>query len=703
MAIFRKRNEDLTEQALLAIQEALNTRDRTKTGATTADPAALEKNGGKDAGQRGLHRGPRAGDVQSDVPPRRDIGGGPRGVRGGPRSGDVLSDAQPRRDIETGRYGLHGGSRAADASFVAPPRQEEANVVRAANDDWQTAGHMLEWLHRPPANTPFIVATMLATIWLIGTLGLVYGFGGALRNAVAAAGLLPLAICVAGAVGAPIAFFYAVANMTARTQELRNVANAMAEAALRFAQPETTAGDAIISVGQAICSEVAAMADGIERAVARGAELETLVAHEVSAIERAYDENEVRFHRLLDGLARQRETLVDQAERTCNAISSVHLDLSHDIAATSELIAFEVTQNITRSLNEKSEQMTIALAAAVDRVIEQLAKCGTELLNWLGRTGTGTIRAMEGAGNRLTATLKSKSDHLSEQVNLAAASLEQSITRRFDKAMGVFSEQSATLLEKVDERVRDMTKTMSGQFEAVSQDFIGNAGRLAETVGLRGEEVNSVLKSVGELIVVDLGMRGNALVSKIEDIGTKITEEIIAHSDCVAQQFGNNAGTLAESMFTRIGRELVDRIGRDASTLCDVFTRHLGEFDLTLKTQGSDVIDNLRQQTSDLQSLMNDLNGFDFAGGESSCGYYDVARTAIHALPRRDEQSVLEPQREFPAKYPRCRARDDGQRKRRHQGIRREHFVDGDNARQRAREHVGRHDRRDQRDPRLAG
>ena len=74
-----------------------------------------------------------------------------------------------------------------------------------------------------------------------------------------------------------------------------------------MAQPETAARDAVVNVGQAIRREVAAMGDGVERALARAAELEVLVHNEVSAIERAYNDNEVRVRDLIGQLATQRE------------------------------------------------------------------------------------------------------------------------------------------------------------------------------------------------------------------------------------------------------------------------------------------------------------------------------------------------------------------------------------------------------------
>ena len=104
------------------------------------------------------------------------------------------------------------------------------------------------------------------------------------------------------------------------------------------------------------------MGDGVERALARAAELEALVHNEVSALERAYNDNEVRIRDLLSELSNQRETLVSQAEHVRNAIASVHLDLAHDITSVGDLVAdkvSEVAQRVTRSLTEKGEHITL--------------------------------------------------------------------------------------------------------------------------------------------------------------------------------------------------------------------------------------------------------------------------------------------------------------------------------------------------------
>src|SRR6516225_5283821 len=121
------------------------------------------------------------------------------------------------------------------------------------------------------------------------------------------------------------------------------------------------------------------MVDGIERALARAAERETLVANEVSALEHAYNDNEVRIRSLLQDLGGQRDTLVSQASQIRDAINGVHLDLSHDISQISELVAEQVNEasrRITHTLAEKGEHITRALEQTGEGMIQALGDNG---------------------------------------------------------------------------------------------------------------------------------------------------------------------------------------------------------------------------------------------------------------------------------------------------------------------------------------
>src|SRR6202163_1709941 len=449
MAIYSKKGKDPTEVALSAIQDALNIRDtEAPPGAATASLPIAE------AANEGRRRGPRAAAKEAPL----------------------------------------------DAPLMTPGR-DDRDMVLAANDDQESIGQVLQSLQRRPSRTPVIIAHLFTALWTLSALFLVVGFSGQLHDLFGAAGWAPTSIGLIGAFCAPVVFFYALANMVARSNELRIVANSMAEATLRFADPESVARDSMVSVGQAIRREVAAMGDGLERALARAAELETLVNNEVTALERAYNDNELRIRTLLDGLASQRETLVGQAEQVRTAITNVHLDLSHDIASVSEAVADrvnEAAQRIARTLSEKGEHIKVALDQAGDSMIDSLGQRGTDLLERLERTSDDTTQAIDTASDRLTSSLNFKSDALNEQFIEIATNLQQSLAGRLDGVVGGFSEKTSSVLQNVEQRTRELTDSINDRSEVVSRELIDTTGRLAETIAMRAEEVNNSLRTTGE-------------------------------------------------------------------------------------------------------------------------------------------------------------------------------------------------------------
>ncbi len=527
------------------------------------------------------------------------------------------------------RAGVQGAAREIPGEAPATGAgQDERGLVRVVNDDGESVGQITQSLQRRPSRTPYIIACLFTALWLIAGAALLYGFGGHLRQMLNEAGLAPTVIGLSGAFGAPIVFFFALASMIARLNEMRIVSSSMAEATLHFVQPEITARDSITSIGQAIRREVAAMGDGVERALARAVELESLVNNEVAVLERAYSENEVRIRNLLAGLAQQREILVGQAEQVRNAITHVHLDLSHDVTTVSELIAErvnEAAQRVTQALADKGEQITVALGGAGDKMIEQLGERGANLLKQIETTSEGATHAIDAAGNRLTSGLNVKSDYINEQVLSIAVNLEQSLGTRLDEVVGGFSQKSASVLATVESRTRELAATMSDRSETVSQTLIETSSRIAETIASRADEANNSLKTTGESIVLDLSLRGSDMVSKLEAIGQKITESVVSRSDYITQQFGDHAETLAasissrsdmmretlvqrleafEQMFSNNGADLAERIARDSVHLGDLITRHLADFDRTVRSHGSELVESLAQRTADMQELV---------------------------------------------------------------------------------------------------
>ena len=121
------------------------------------------------------------------------------------------------------------------------PRME-AHGLRAANDDQRSIGEVLHALQRRPAHTSYIVAAVFSVAWVIGCVALSWAYLSDLSAALGP-GHSPVAIMIGLGAGAllPIIFFFGVAHMAWRSQELRLVAQAMANVAMRLAEPETVA------------------------------------------------------------------------------------------------------------------------------------------------------------------------------------------------------------------------------------------------------------------------------------------------------------------------------------------------------------------------------------------------------------------------------------------------------------------------------
>jgi hypothetical protein len=575
MANYPKKMKDPTEAALSAIQEALNIQQDEEQAA------------GQPEGMADLLSGPPDGHAQSAPASTSD---------------DLFgSDAVGTRDLS-------------------------GPAAYAANDDQQSIGQILHALQRRPARSSYFVATAFSVAWIVGCLSLSFAYLSDI-NAALGPGRSPIALMIGLGAAAllPIIFFFGVAHMAWRAQELRLIAQSMARVAMRLAEPESVARDSIVTVGQAIRREVAAMGDGVERALARASELEALVQNEVAALERTYSDNEVRIRGLLQDLASQRDTLVGQAEQVRTSISNVHVDLTQDLSTISDLVGEQVNdaaQRITHALAERGEHITLTLSQIGDNMIAQLGERGGDLLDRLEAASAETSQAISSASERLSSSLDFKTNHIGEEFAEIATGLEDMMTSRLDRVAESFSEKSLAVVD-----------LMVGRSQELTDAIVETSSQLAETIAIRAEEVSSTLKSSGESLIVDLDLRGNEVADKLQQVGSRMAETLISRSaemtDQVRESADHVAGVIAtrndavkemlatrlaafEEMFNHTGAELGERISRDSSTLGNLITRHLAEFDRTVKTYGSELVERLGARTQDVsESMRTYVDSFD--------------------------------------------------------------------------------------------
>ncbi len=219
-----------------------------------------------------------------------------------------------------------------------------APIGQPANDDRHSVGQLLQALNTKPSRKPYILATLATAGWL-GLCGAYLFTNWTPPSPLTLHALAAQPEIVLGALlaGAPPILFFVIAALARRVQEIRQSARSMTEVALRLAEPETMATEQVVSLSQAIRREVAAMGDGIERALARAGEFETMVRSEVSNLERSYGDNERRMRALIESLASEREAIQTNADRVRSAVTSVRDNLSGELQTIGAELAERVS------------------------------------------------------------------------------------------------------------------------------------------------------------------------------------------------------------------------------------------------------------------------------------------------------------------------------------------------------------------------
>ncbi len=460
---------------------------------------------------------------------------------------------------------------------------------RPANDDRKTIGEALQAL-KPGFNRMIYVAAGVASLVSIVCVVL---FGGPLGGALATVAAIVL----------PALFFFSIAHMYARSRELRIIAQTMAEVAMSLGEPEATAREAIVSVGQAVRREVAAMGDGVERALARASELEALVQNEVTSMERAYHDNEVRIRGLVEDLIRQRDGLASQAEQVRESLTSVHVDLNRDLSSVSDIFSERinaVANGISSSLSQKG-----------DAIINTLGVKGGEILHRLEQASTTHTDALTRASENLNSSLQFRTDHVTVGFEKLVEELAQAMQARLATITSEFEHKSASINLAMTDRTLDLTRSLTQ-----------TASEAAETISSRGEEVANTLRATGDSLSVDLGLRGQDVVAKLTDRTTHVVESFERSANSIASTISERGDALRdvlntrlqafEEMFTRDGTQLAEKVARDSSTLGNLITRHIGEFDRTVKDYGGELVDRLGERTTTItDSMRSYIDNFD--------------------------------------------------------------------------------------------
>ena len=296
-----------------------------------------------------------------------------------------------------------------------------AQAGSVANDDRFQGSRILYGLQSRSSQAPNLVAILVAAAWVVAIVAVAILRNGANFGTPGFFGSNDFIGLVALAV-IPVLGFFAIATLIRRAQDLRNAATAVTHAAIRLAEPETTASEKVASVGQAVRREVNALGDGLERALSRAGELEVMIHNEVTALERTYSDNESRMRALIQELASQREAVITNTERVREAITESHTGLVFDLDMISQRIAGTIVEsggNLTKALETAGNSLNGAFGERTESFVSLIDQRTSHLLS-----------ALDDSASRLNITLEDRSSSISQSFENRTMELSQVIDAR---------------------------------------------------------------------------------------------------------------------------------------------------------------------------------------------------------------------------------------------------------------------------------
>src|SRR5262245_21009517 len=366
-----------------------------------------------------------------------------------------------------------------------PPRRM---ATAAANDDLPSIGGLIFALQQKPSKSPFLVALAASLVWFVVGGFFAYGL---ISTQVAGPGGLsdllanPSALTAALTILVPIAIFWFLALLVWRAQELRLMASAMTEVAVRLAEPDKLAEQSVASLGQTIRRQVAAMNDAISRAIGRAGELEALVHNEVSALERSYSDNELRVRGLISELASEREALSNNSQRVSESLRGVGQEIARNLSAASS--------SIDQKLAERGMQLTELLVARSNEAADQVERAQSKvhehmpiLLERLGQEQERLGQVIEGAARNLSA--------LEVAVSRRTSSLDHTLRERTEALTTTLASRINALETTVAHGALILDKTLKDRTDAfaasIGQSAVGLDGLLKERTKLLATSIN---------------------------------------------------------------------------------------------------------------------------------------------------------------------------------------------------------------------
>jgi hypothetical protein len=463
-----------------------------------------------------------------------------------------------------------------------PAGQPRPRAALADRAKAPSIGGLIHSMQAKPSNAPYRIAAITSAVWFFvgGLLGLLM-IGHTINDLPDYKALLATSslLIMLATIAVPIALFWFIAQLVWRAQEMKLMASAMTEVAIRLAEPDKLAEQKVASVGQTIRRQVSAMDDAISRALGRAGELEALVHNEVAALERSYTQNEFIIRNLLQELVNEREAIVHNSQKVKETLHGVGTDVAHGIRSATETIGKTLAQHGTMSalkLQQAGNAVTEAMQRTTDETLAVKQKIAAELPALLDKMNTEQQRlgkVIESASHNLGSLnmgLAARTQKLDTTLTQQTARLDQSLTQHAARIDSNLSQHSAQLDTRMSEHTAklegnlaqhqaQLDTRMSEHATQLDSRMAAHSGKLDEQLTARSAEVDAMMarhaseinkRLVQKVKALDasLSMRAKALDKTLATRASEIDKSFLTHRDAIDSGIQDKTRELDESI-----------------------------------------------------------------------------------------------------------------------------------------------------------
>jgi len=476
---------------------------------------------------------------------------------------------------------------------LAPSAQETSQVetdgIRPANEDSPTGAALYKLISRKPSAAIILTAGFAAALVAAAEAAYFWGlYGERAIESIAPHewGYLALAFAL------PLLLIGGVAYMIWRAQEMRLMADALAQTALRLSDPQDFTAGQVASLAQRINSEIARLQRGLDAALEQAGKLNTLVSSELNDIETGTARAETRTREMEELLARHKQGL-------------------QEIAVT----LGQESENVSRVLESNVETVKGVIGSA-DQTLQQAAQAMLERSETLSRVSEAAYRGADAT----TAMLDRQTSRL-EVVASGALANADAIGQRYETQRQLISE-AAERLEREHNRLHDiftlhrdeMHKT-DAALSARTNDILNAAAELAvrleatfEGATARASELRGSIRSEVAQAANDIEQVSSA-VSRSAGAATRAigatVDELKSASGVLNEDITRLAETLGKEVEARLEqmRDTISTAAEENDAAADRFNSAM----IRLGGAARDAGRHMREATDDVAARMAEL------------------------------------------------------------------------------------------------